>query len=111
MNWAVFGGGMGTKSHSLGGGGVYAPSCRSVSRGTPSRWEWRSNETALGMYWLRSVVSRPSGPSGGVRSTGGSGAGRLGDSRAGGGVGVVRNGDPRDLLVPRIRKGRRGAGG
>ena len=69
-----------------GGGelGVYAPRCRSVSRGTPSRWEWRSNEIAPAMSSLRSVVSWPSGPSGGVRSTAGSGAGRLGGSRAGG---------------------------
>ena len=85
MNWAESRGGKGTKPHSLGGQlGVYAPRGKSVSRGTSSRWEWRSNETALGMWSLRSVVSRRSGPSGGVRSTAGSGAGRLGGITAGG---------------------------
>ena len=63
--------------------GVYAPRCRSVSRGTPSKWEWRSSETALGMSSLRPAVFRSNSPSGGARSTAGSGAGRLGGSKAG----------------------------
>ena len=83
MNWAVPGAAMGTKPHSLGGGswgelGVYAPRCRSMSRRTPSRWEWRSYETASGMSSLRPASSFSSGPSDDVRSTAGSGAGRLG---------------------------------
>ena len=83
MNWAVPVAGTGTKPHSLGGGGelgVYAPKCRSMSRGTPSRWEWRSCETASGMSSLRFAGSCSSGPSDDVRS---SGVGPQGGSRAG----------------------------
>ena len=59
MKRAAFGGGMGTKPHFfLGGGlGVYAPRCRSVSQGTPSGWEWRSNERASWMSPLRPARS------------------------------------------------------
>ena len=83
MNWVVPGAGMGTKPHSLGGElGVYAPRCRSISRGTPSRWEWRSCETASGMSSLRPAGPYSSGPSADARSTASSGAGRLGGSKA-----------------------------
>ena len=68
-----------------GGGelGVYTPRCRSLSRGTPSRWEWRSCETASGMSSLCPAGSRSSGPSDADRRMAGSGAARLGGSRAG----------------------------
>ena len=64
--------------------GVYAPRCKSVSRGTPSRWEWRSRETASGMSSLRPTGSCSSGPSGDARSTAGSGVGWLGAPGRGG---------------------------
>ena len=95
---------MGTKPHSLGGGGglgVYAPRCRSLSRGTPSRWEWRSCETASGMSSLRPAGSCSSGPSDDVRSTASSGVGRLGGSK-------VRERNPGVVGVPRVQVGQEG---
>ena len=84
MNWAVPEAGTGTRPHSLGGElGVYAPRCRSRTWGTPSRWEWRSRDTAAGMSSLRPAMSRVTGPADADRSTVGSGGGRLGGSRAG----------------------------
>ena len=78
------GAGIGTRPHSLGGEqGVYAPRCSSLPWGTPSRWEWRSLDTASGMSSLRPASSHSIGPSGADRSTAGSGGGRLGGSRAG----------------------------
>ena len=62
---------------------MYAPRCRSRSRGTPWRREWRSCETASGMSSLRPAGSCSSGPSDANRSTAGSGAVRPGRSRAG----------------------------
>ena len=49
--------------------GVYAPKCRSISRGTPSKWEWRNCETASGMSSLRPAGSCASGPSDDDRNT------------------------------------------
>ena len=85
MNLAVSGAGMGTKPNSVGGEvGVYAPRCRSFSRGTPSMWECESRKTASGMTSSRPAGSCSSGPSGDARSTAGSGVGWMGGSRAGG---------------------------
>ena len=59
--WTAYGGGVNwaVSASGMGGGelGVYAPRCSSDFLGTPSRWEWRSNETAPGMSSLRAVAS------------------------------------------------------
>ena len=90
--------------------GVYAPRCKSLRRGTPSRWEWRSCETAFGMSSLRPAGSCPSGPSDAGLSTAGSGARRLGGAGRGR-VRVVGQGHAGVDGVPRVWVGLEGGCG
>ena len=86
---------------------MYAPRCRSLTWGTPLRWEWRSLDTASGMCSLCPASSHSSGPP--VPAEVRLEAVWVGWGAPGrGSVGVVGQGHAGVVGVPRVRVGLEG---